>query len=98
MKAMIVAVAAMAAVLATQAAVAKAVGYRCADGSRVAAAFDNSGGGRVSLSFGKGAPVVLPLVISADGGRYADQSMEFWIKGKGATLTRNGSSTTCVTR
>jgi membrane-bound inhibitor of C-type lysozyme len=40
----------------------------------------------------------LPQVISADGGRYADNGVEFWIKGKNATLTRGGGSETCSTK
>ncbi|WP_114188474.1 MliC family protein [Microvirga aerophila] len=39
----------------------------------------------------------LPQAISADGGRYTQGDVEFWIKGDGATLTRAGKSTTCRT-
>jgi hypothetical protein len=31
-----------------------------------------------------------PQVMSADGGRYADVDIEFWIKGWNAPLTMNG--------
>ncbi|MFD0465857.1 MliC family protein [Microvirga aerilata] len=37
----------------------------------------------------------LPQAISADGGRYRQRNVEFWIKGNEATLTRAGKSTTC---
>jgi membrane-bound inhibitor of C-type lysozyme len=36
--------------------------------------------------------------MSADGGRYANGKVEFWIRGKGATLTRNGGSETCISK
>jgi membrane-bound inhibitor of C-type lysozyme len=41
--------------------------------------------------------ITLPQALSADGGRYTEGDIEFWIKGKGATLTRAGKSTTCRT-
>jgi membrane-bound inhibitor of C-type lysozyme len=42
----------------------------------------------VRLTFaGKGGNVSLPQAPSADGGRYADSGVEFWIKGKTARLT-----------
>ena len=73
--------------------------YRCSDGTRIGAAFDNRGTGSATLSFGRGAPTLtLPRAMSADGGRYADKSTEFWIKGRGATLTRDGNPLTCKTR
>jgi membrane-bound inhibitor of C-type lysozyme len=75
------------------------VRYRCADGTRLAAAFDNRGTGSVKLFFGRSAPpLTLPQAMSADGGRYADQKAEFWIKGRGATLTRNGHAVACNAR
>jgi membrane-bound inhibitor of C-type lysozyme len=40
----------------------------------------------------------LPQVLSADGGRYANDGVEFWIKGRDATLTRDGRRQTCSTR
>ncbi|WP_413992993.1 MliC family protein [Labrys okinawensis] len=75
------------------------VRYRCSDGSRIVAAFDNRGTGSATLTFGRGVPpLTLPQAMSADGGRYTDQSTEFWIKGRGATLTRGGNTVTCKTR
>jgi membrane-bound inhibitor of C-type lysozyme len=41
---------------------------------------------------------MLPQALSADGGRYADGDMEFWIKGKTARLTRAGVATDCATK
>ena len=55
------------------------------------------GNGRVALT-GPDGRVTLPQQPSADGGRYANNRMEFWIKGNGATLTREGRSETCHTR
>src|SRR5262245_23268017 len=74
--------------------------YRCKDGSSIVATFTNvaGGAGAVALAFGAGEHINLPQVLSADGGRYADKDIEFWIKGNGATLTRGGKSTTCTTR
>ncbi len=37
----------------------------------------------------------LPQVVSADGGRYEKDGVEFWVKGEGATLTLNGEVKTC---
>jgi membrane-bound inhibitor of C-type lysozyme len=84
---------------AASAAMSKDAPYRCADGTRFTARFDNSGTGQVTLSFGgASAPLVLPQAMSADGGRYTDQSTEFWIKGKSARFTRGSEVTTCSTR
>ena len=74
--------------------------YRCADGTAIRAVFSAPGPtGSVRLTFaGKGGSVSLPQAPSADGGRYADNDMEFWIKGKTARLTRAGAVTECKTR
>jgi membrane-bound inhibitor of C-type lysozyme len=74
--------------------------YRCADGTAVRAVFSAPGPtGSVRLTFaGKGGNVSLPQAPSADGGRYADNDMEFWIKGKTARLTRARAVTECKTR
>jgi membrane-bound inhibitor of C-type lysozyme len=76
------------------------VSYRCADSTAVRAVFSAPGPtGSVRLTFaGKGGNVTLPQAPSADGGRYADGGMEFWIKGKTARLTRAGAVTECNTR
>lgn len=50
------------------------------------------------LTFADTGEIALPQVLSADGGRYAEGDVEFWIKGNGATLTRNGKTETCRTR
>ncbi|WP_395665646.1 MliC family protein [Methylocella sp.] len=71
--------------------------YLCDDGSKIAASF--VGGieapGAVTLRFADGRTVTLAQAASADGGRYADAAMEFWSKGRGATLTREGHATSC---
>lgn len=75
--------------------------YTCSAGTRLAADFSGPGTspGRVVLTIaGTSGTVALPQVISADGGRYANETIEFWIKGKGATLTRGGKSETCQSK
>lgn len=54
--------------------------------------------GSVVLHMSGAGEITLPQVMSADGGRYADDKMEFWIKGNEATLTRDGASQTCHTK
>jgi membrane-bound inhibitor of C-type lysozyme len=76
------------------------VHYTCADGIRVTATFSPPGNalGSVKLAYaGSSSEITLPQVVSADGGRYAQGDVEFWIKGREATLTRAGASTTCTT-
>jgi membrane-bound inhibitor of C-type lysozyme len=74
--------------------------YRCTDGTAVRAVFSAPGpAGSVRLAFaGQRLPVILPQAPSADGGRYYDGDVEFWIKGKTARLTRTGAMTECKTR
>jgi membrane-bound inhibitor of C-type lysozyme len=83
------------------AATATEASYRCADGTTVRAIFSAPGPtGSVRLTFA-GRHVraaTLPQVLSADGGRYAGDGLEFWIKGSGARLTRAGTETECKTR
>jgi len=75
--------------------------YECSGGTRLTAQFSPPGmaKGQVELTFdGSGQKITLPQVISADGGRYANDSIEFWIKGQSATLTRDGNRETCNTK
>jgi membrane-bound inhibitor of C-type lysozyme len=74
--------------------------YHCADGTTVRAVFSAPGpAGTARLRFpGKRTPVTLPQAPSADGGRYRDGALEFWIKGKTAKLTRDGATTECETK
>jgi membrane-bound inhibitor of C-type lysozyme len=77
---------------------AKPVSYTCADGTSLQAVFSPAGSsmGSVKLVYAEPSSVMtLPQAISADGGRYTQGDVEFWIKGNGATLTRAGKSTTC---
>lgn len=56
-------------------------------------------GGSVALSLSDGRTMTLPQTISADGGRYAnaDESLVFWTKGNGATITEGTQPTyTCI--
>jgi membrane-bound inhibitor of C-type lysozyme len=96
-KALLVCVALLASVHAASATVAL---YHCADGTTVRAVFSAPGpAGTATLRFtGKRAPVRLAQAPSADGGRYRNGAMEFWVKGNGARLTRTGASTECETK
>ena len=75
--------------------------YLCGGGMQLTAAFSSPSEslGRVVLKIA-GSPhkIVLPQVMSADGGRYSNQDIEFWIKGREATLMRNSGSETCHSR
>jgi membrane-bound inhibitor of C-type lysozyme len=54
--------------------------------------------GSIKLVYaGSSTETTLPQALSADGGRYMRDDVEFWIKEEGATLTRAGKSTTCRT-
>lgn len=78
----------------------KLVHYTCADGTKLQATFSplSTSPGSVKLVFaGSSTETTLPQALSADGGRYIQDDVEFWIKGEGATLTRAGNSTTCRT-
>lgn len=74
--------------------------YTCSDGTKLSAKFSPPGAakGEVALTFDKGRELNLPQVMSADGGRYANAGVEFWIKGRSATLTMNGVEETCSTQ
>jgi membrane-bound inhibitor of C-type lysozyme len=74
--------------------------YNCSGGAKLTAKFSPPGAakGHVELTFETGRKITLPQVMSADGGRYANDDVEFWIKGRNATLTQNGASETCSTR
>ena len=79
----------------------KPVPYTCADGTKLQATFSppSASQGSVTLVYaGSSTGTILPQAVSADGGRYTQGDIEFWIKGQGATLTRKGKSTTCRTR
>ena len=76
------------------------VHYTCADGTKLQATFSppSTSMGSVKLVYaGSSTEMTLPQALSADGGRYTEGDIEFWIKGKGATLTRAGKSTICQT-
>jgi membrane-bound inhibitor of C-type lysozyme len=78
----------------------RSVHYTCADGTKLQATFSplSTSPGSVKLVFvGSSSETTLPQALSADGGRYIQDDVEFWIKGEGATLTRAGKPTTCRT-
>lgn len=92
---------ALALAIAASPALAAEASYACADGTELKAVFsplEASPGSAVLTFAGSATEITLPQAVSADGGRYADADMEFWIKGNEATLTRAGKSTTCKTR
>ena len=76
---------------------AREVQYACTDQTVLAVTFSVPGASpafaRLAIT-GMLADIVLPQVISADGGRYANEDLEFWIKGNSAQLTRDGGSIT----
>ncbi len=74
--------------------------YECATGTRLSATFSAptvSPGSVILVFSGARRLIILPQVVSADGGRYANSDMEFWIKGKEATLMHGGKRETCHT-
>ena len=73
--------------------------YKCEDGTALTAVFAGgpSSPGSATLTFADGGVMKLPQAVSADGGRYVGGGTEFWIKGRGATLTQGGRATTCMT-
>jgi membrane-bound inhibitor of C-type lysozyme len=84
--------------VATTASFATQASYSCDGGTKLTADFSPVGAtpAQVELLFeGEDGDLVLPQVLSADGGRYADVDNEFWIKGNSATLTRAGKAETC---
>jgi membrane-bound inhibitor of C-type lysozyme len=74
--------------------------YRCDGGTTLVARFSppTQQDGRVALTFGDGRKATLPQAPSADGGRYVGAGIEFWIKGRSATLTRGGAGENCQAR
>jgi membrane-bound inhibitor of C-type lysozyme len=75
--------------------------YTCSGGDRLAAEFSppDAARGEVKLTFQHGGrELTLPQVMAADGGRYAGAGIEFWIKGRSATLTMKGVKETCATQ
>jgi membrane-bound inhibitor of C-type lysozyme len=73
--------------------------YQCSGGTKLLADFSPPSltNGRVALTFATGRRITLPQRPSADGGLYANDDIEFWIKGRNATLTFNGAKETCST-
>lgn len=70
------------------------VGYTCADGSNISAAF-YKGERRMHMQL-DGRSHVLPQRLSGSGARYAKSGVSFWIKGQEATLKRpKKKSTLC---
>ena len=75
----------------------KSFAYRCEDGTELTVAylrFIRLQAARLTID---GKTIVLPQRRAASGGRYARGGVEFWIKGRSATLTRQGKTTNCET-
>ncbi len=75
----------------------KSFTYRCDDGTKLTVSylrFIRLQAARLTID---GKTVILPQRRSADGGRYARGSIQFWIKGRSATLTRQGKTANCET-
>ncbi len=75
--------------------------YDCSGGTELTVQFSPPGAtdSHAVLTFaGSGTSIALPQVMSADGGRYADDKIEFWIEGRNATLTRGDKRETCEVR
>jgi membrane-bound inhibitor of C-type lysozyme len=70
------------------------VKYNCTQGIKLSAQFIHGDQEAVKLTEGE-STLTLPQVISADGGRYSDGKVTFWIKGNNATFDRNGKSYKC---
>lgn len=81
--------------LAVSPVMAEGLKYVCADKTELTATFHSDPGSADLVFHGSNERLTLPQVLSADGGRYAAGSTEFWIKGNEATLTRGESRTTC---
>jgi membrane-bound inhibitor of C-type lysozyme len=92
--------AAIAAVAFAAAASAASAYYVCSGGTRLTADFSPPSGsnGYAALNFDSGRRVTLTQAMSADGGRYVRGDVEFWIKGRRATLTDGGRRETCLTQ
>ena len=72
--------------------------YVCEDGTRLIAVFSKPGKkpATADLTYsGVGRQIVLEQAASADGGRYTGSGVEFWIKGRSATLTEKGAALSC---
>ncbi|WP_424630636.1 MliC family protein [Bradyrhizobium sp. SYSU BS000235] len=97
----VLAAAAIAAMVTSATAHATEASYSCSRGTKLNAQFSAPGvsPGHAVLTFrGSQRRLALPQVMSADGGRYANDKVEFWIRGRDATLTRNGKSETCTSQ
>jgi membrane-bound inhibitor of C-type lysozyme len=73
------------------------VRFVCRDGTRLVASFHNDiSSPSVSLHFQDHGPdAQLPQAPSADGGRYANETIEFWNTGRQATLSRGTHRMAC---
>lgn len=71
--------------------------YRCEDGTVLSANFLRFIRLHATRLVIDGKTIVLPQRRAASGGRYARGGVEFWIKGRSATLTRQGKTTHCET-
>jgi membrane-bound inhibitor of C-type lysozyme len=73
------------------------VTFRCDDGSTMAATFDNAPDPATVLLVRGGQTFTLPQAMSASGARYVGDHVEFWNKGRDATVDWQGSRLECST-
>ena len=75
----------------------KSFTYRCEDGTTLTVSYLRFIRLQAARLMIDGKTTVLPQRRSADGGRYAKGGIQFWIKGRSATLMRQGKATHCET-
>ena len=73
------------------------VTFRCDDGSTIEATFDNAPTPATARLVRGGQQEVLPQAVSASGARYLGDDVEFWNKGRDATVNWQGTSLQCST-
>ncbi len=76
------------------------VAYTCADGTSLVAVFVNGPSSAVHLALDDGRSLILDQGISGSGARYADEAagQVFWIKGRNAMATLDGTQTDCSSK
>jgi membrane-bound inhibitor of C-type lysozyme len=73
------------------------VTFRCDDGSAIQATFDNAPDPATVHLVRGGQQFTLPQAISASGARYLGDAIEFWNKGRAATVDWQGTQLACST-
>jgi len=71
------------------------VTFRCDDGSQILATFDNAPDPATVDVVRGDQQFTLPQAISASGARYLGDDIEFWNKGRNATVDWQGTKLAC---